>query len=75
MAKKIVWTRRAINNFDKIIEYLESEWGKTVTQNFVQRVYSIIDLLSNQPGLGTLENPEKKIRGILLSRHNRLQGF
>lgn len=72
MAKKIVWTNRANNKFNKIINYLEQEWGHDVTQNFVSRTYDIIDLISDQPGLGTAENPEKNIRGFLLTKHNRL---
>ncbi|MBS1979022.1 MAG: type II toxin-antitoxin system RelE/ParE family toxin [Bacteroidetes bacterium] len=72
MAKKIVWTRRANNKFNKIIDYLEQEWGPNVTQNFVRKTYDIIDLISDQPELGTLENHERKIRGFLLTKHNRL---
>lgn len=37
MAKKIVWTKRANNEFNKIIDFLEQEWGINVTQNFVAK--------------------------------------
>jgi plasmid stabilization system protein ParE len=56
MAKKIIWTKRA----------------NRVTQSFVRKTYDIIDLISDQPDLGTLENQERKIRGFLLTKHNRL---
>ena len=72
MAKKIVWTKRANDKFNNIIEHLEQEWGPSVTKNFVNRAYDVIDLISDQPDLGTLENQDKKIRGFLLTRHNRL---
>jgi len=72
MAKKIVWTKRANTKFNKIIDYLEQEWGPNVTQNFVSKAYDIIDLISDQPDLGTLENQDRKIRGFLLTKHNRL---
>ncbi len=72
MAKEIVWTKRANDKFNKIIQFLEEDWGHRVTENFVQRTYSIIDLLAEQPQLGTLENVEKKIRGFVLTKHNRL---
>jgi plasmid stabilization system protein ParE len=72
MAKKVVWTKRANNKFNKIIDYLEQEWGSNVAINFVRRVYDIIDLISRQPEVGTLENQEKEIRGFLLTKHNRL---
>ena len=72
MAKKIVWTKRAITKFNNIIKYLEEDWGEGVTENFVRKTYDIIELISDQPALGTLENPEKNIRGFLLTKHNRL---
>lgn len=72
MAKKIVWTKRANVKFNRIIEYLEHEWGPNMTQNFVRKAYDIIDLISYQPDLGTLENQDRKIRGFLLTKHNRL---
>lgn len=72
MAKKIVWTKRANNKFNKIIDFLEEEWGPNVTRNFVRKTYDILDLISDQPDLGTMENKERKIRGFLLTKHNRL---
>ena len=72
MAKKIVWTKRANSKFNRIIDHLEGEWGLSVTQNFVTRTYDIIDLISDQSDLGTIEDSEKNIRGFLLTKHNRL---
>jgi len=72
MAKKIVWTKRANSKFNNIINYLEQKWGSKVTQHFVRKTYDVIDLISEQPDLGTVENQERKIRGFLLTKHNRL---
>jgi Plasmid stabilization system protein len=72
MARKVVWTKRANQKFNKIIEYLEAEWGENVTRNFVKRTFEVIELMSDQPEIGTKENPEKQIRGFLLTKHNRL---
>ena len=72
MAKKIVWTRAANYKFNKIIDYLEQEWGHNVTRNFVRKTYDIIELISDQPELGTVENKEKTIRGFVLTKHNRV---
>src|SRR4051812_21826726 len=69
---KIVWTERANNSFNNVIAYLEQEWNATVTRNFVVRSYNIIDLLSENPELGTIEDPVKNIRGFLLTKHNLL---
>ena len=72
MAKKIVWTKRASSNFNKIIEFLADKWGEKVTTNFVKRAYGIIELLSEQPTLGSLERPKENIRGFPITKHNRL---
>jgi plasmid stabilization system protein ParE len=72
MAKKIIWTKRANKRFNKITDYLLKEWGEKVTENFVIRSYDVIELLSEYPDMGTLENPRKGIRGFLITKHNRL---
>ena len=72
MAKTIIWNRRASNNFDSIIEYLQGEWGDTVTRNFVIQAYRVIELLSVNPEMGSVEHFEKQIRGILITKHNTL---
>lgn len=72
MAKKIIWTKRASSKFNAIIEYLEKDWGNAVTINFVQKSFEIIELLSERPFIGTLENTAKGIRGFLITKHNRL---
>jgi plasmid stabilization system protein ParE len=72
MAKEIIWTTRANIRFNSIIEYLETEWGEKVTENFVVRTYAIIDLLSIYPEIGSVEHSEKMIRGFAITKHNRL---
>lgn len=72
MAKEIVWTKRANGKFNKIIGYLGSEWGEHVTRSFVKRTYDIIELISDLPDIDTLEQPDKKVRGFLITKHNRL---
>lgn len=72
MARQIIWTKRANDKFNKVVRYLEDEWGQRVTEHFVRKTYDVVELISDQPDLGTLENPEKNIRGFLLTKHNRL---
>ena len=72
MVKKIIWTKRANRKFNSVIQYLESEWNPNVVAAFVQRTYDVIETLAMHPELGTLELPDKKIRGFLITKHNRL---
>jgi len=72
MARKIIWTKRANNKLNQVIDYLGKEWGENVTQSFVTRVYAVVELISDYPEIGTVENSTKNIRGFLLTKHNRL---
>ncbi len=66
MAFQIVWSKRAVDKFDKIIDYLIKEWGERVTSSFVKKVYGFIDLLAEYPEIGSLEHAKKNIRGFIL---------
>lgn len=72
MAKEIIWTKRASKKFNRILVFLENEWGEKVTENFVIKAFTILELLADQPEIGTLEHQKKKIRGFPLTKHNRL---
>jgi plasmid stabilization system protein ParE len=54
MALEIFWSKRADNKFDKILDYLDSEWGERVTGAFVKKVYNFLDILVDFPEIGTL---------------------
>ena len=66
MALEIVWSKRADKKFDKILEYLSEEWGNNVTTAFVKKVYDFLEILSEFPEIGTLENRDKAIRGFVI---------
>ncbi len=63
---------RASKKFDNVIEYLETDWNENVVRAFVQRTETILELLSKNPELGTVENSEKGIYGFRLTKHNRI---
>jgi plasmid stabilization system protein ParE len=66
MALIIQWSKKADNSFDKILEYLLLEWGENVTRSFTKKVFDFLDILSEFPELGTIENSEKGIRGFII---------
>ncbi len=66
MALEIYWTKRADKKFDNIIEYLFNEWGESVTKAFTRKVYDFLDILSEFPEIGTMENKGKGIRGFTI---------
>ena len=51
---------------------MENQWGKRVAGHFVKQTFELIEIISEQPKIGSLENKDRDIRGFLLSKHNRL---
>ena len=68
MALKICWTTRADIKLDQLIIYLESEWGDSVVQAFMRKLYDFLEILSEFPEIGSLQYPEKGIRGFALTK-------
>ena len=66
MALEVKWSIRADRKFDKILDYLLTEWGDRVTRNFVKKVYDFLEILSEYPEIGSIENNEKGIRGFTI---------
>jgi plasmid stabilization system protein ParE len=68
MASEIKWSRRSDVSFDRIIDYLNSEWGENVTKVFIRKVYDFLDILSEFPEIGALQLKEKGIRGFTITK-------
>lgn len=69
MALKLLWTKRSERKFEIIFEYLTFEWGDRVAGSFVKNVYSFLELLTEYPRIGTLQNKEKGIRAFTILNH------
>lgn len=63
-------TPRAENQFDQIVDYLTTRWGKTTAKQFVKKTDSVIQLLKSFPAMGPIESGE--IRGFQLSKQTRI---
>jgi plasmid stabilization system protein ParE len=68
MALKIFWTKRADKKFDKLLDYLHKEYGSQRTEQFVKRVFDFMEILSEYPKIGSIENESKGIRGFTLEK-------
>jgi len=68
MALEIRWTTRADIKLDNLIIYLESEWGDSVVKAFMKKLYDFLEILSEFPEIGTIQYPEKNIRGFTLTK-------
>jgi plasmid stabilization system protein ParE len=68
MALKIRWSTRADIKLDQLIIYLQSEWGDSVVQAFMRKLYDFLEILSEFPEIGSMQYPEKRIRGFALTK-------
>ena len=68
MALEIRWTTRADIKLDHIIIYLETEWSESVVKAFMRKFYDFLDILSEFPEIGSMQYPEKKIRGFSITK-------
>lgn len=69
---QIVWNKRASKQFADIQKYLQEEFGEKSAQMFTVRTFTFLELLLKFPQVGSVENPEKDIRGLLLHRHTTI---
>lgn len=69
---KIFLTKRAEKNYRKINNYISKEWGANVAKALDLRTERLFDLLENFPEMGSVEFPEKEIRGLQLTPHIRI---
>ncbi|WP_192821836.1 type II toxin-antitoxin system RelE/ParE family toxin [Rufibacter sp. LB8] len=69
---QIIWHKRATQQFQAIQTYLLEEFGKKAAKEFTFHSFQFLELLQQFPTLGTIENPEKNIRGFVLHRHTTL---
>ena len=66
------WTRKAYNDFEGIVEYLNLELGKKSASEFCKKVFDATELLSQFPMSGSEHNEERQIRSLRISRNTRL---
>ena len=71
MAQKIIYKKRFVNKLDKLLIYLEKNWGEKVAHQFIDKLISKISVLKKQPEIGAL-TVYKNIRSLLITKHNKI---
>lgn len=72
MAFQIIVKKRFSNKVKKVLAYLEKEWSYKVASAFLLKIDRRIEQLTQQPYIGAPSSKVKDIRGLLITRHNRL---
>lgn len=72
MAYQVIIKKRFYNKVQKVLSYLEKEWSPRVASEFLERIDYRIGLLTKQPYVGAPSSKVKDIRGLLITRHNKM---
>lgn len=72
MAKEVILTPIAVDDFEKVNDYLSQNWGIRVTNNFIERFEKIIDLLAESPEIFPFFDRRKQIQRCVVTKHNIL---
>ena len=71
MALKVEWTPEAVNTFDGIISYLESNWSEREVTKFIGRTQKVLQLISENPGLYR-RSESKSIHEAVITKQKHL---
>ena len=72
MAYQIIIKKRFANKVLKVLSYLEKEWSDKVAEEFLIKIDRRLLLLKKQPFAGSLSSKVENVRGVLITRHNRM---
>ena len=71
MAQKVIYKKRFINKLEKLLVYLEKEWGQKPASGFIDKLSEKLILIKKQPDAGSL-TLYKNIRSLLITKQNKV---
>ncbi len=72
MAYQVIIKKRFTNKVQKVLAWLNKEWSAKVASEFLEKIDYRIGLLAKQPYAGAPSAKVKDIRGLLITRHNKM---
>lgn len=72
MLSRIVWTKRAIRDFDGIYNYFQENISEIVADKFLGKTYFFLEKIKVQPERGRLVIDTKGIRVIKITKNIQL---
>lgn len=72
MVFEIIWSPRAINDFENIIAYLETNWSEKTVREYGDRVDKVVMIISKMPYLYPKISRRKNIRKCLVVKQNAM---
>lgn len=71
MAFKIIWSPKAVDTFENVIDYLQTNWTEKEIRKFVVETEHIIQLISINPHLFRGSEKENIFEAVI-TKHNLL---
>jgi len=72
MANEVIISPLAEINYENILDYLSSKWGKDVVNNFIERFDIVCGFLEKNTSIYPFVNTKKQIQKCVLTEHNAL---
>jgi plasmid stabilization system protein ParE len=72
MSKQIVWSPLSEDDFSRILDYLNKNWGEKVASQFIDLTESFLTQVAINPRQYPVIYKQKKIRKCVLTKHNTL---
>lgn len=72
MVYEIIFKKRFQNKLEKLLIYIEGEFGLLIARRFAKQLNKKIQFLQKQPLTGALSVNFPNVRSILAGKHNRI---
>lgn len=72
MALEIVWTKRAEQGFENIVQYLEANFTETEIHKFINQINEFLQLISEYPEILESSKKQKYLRRGPINKHTIL---
>lgn len=72
MVYEIEWSEDAIDDFEKIVTYLEQKWSEEIAADFAIRVSKVIDLLQKMPFAYPLVSKKRDVRRCVVTKQTNM---
>jgi len=72
MARQIVWNKRAVVNFNEIVDYLETKVSERSAMDFVIRLDDLIEKLNAHPEIGRKTRNYNTVRQYRIDKYKKL---
>jgi len=69
MNHEIHFSPRALDDLQTVLEYLDKEWGATVSEKFLDRIDDLLDGISETPHMYVCVNKRKKIHKCVVNNN------